>query len=392
MRYTPRAAVAVFFFLQGLCAATFIARIPELKMQLGLSDTELGLATGLMACGGLAMLPLAGLAVSHFGSKGVLSLAATSHLLLLASLGQVERWTVLLATLVCFGMANTAVQISVNAQAVLAERSLGRSMLAQFHGLWSVAGFVGALLGTAALTSHVHRRWHFLAVAAVGLVAVVLFTQRLAHASHVRKHVATVSLTHWLRPERHLVRLSLLTFCAMFCESAMFDWSGVYFSQLITADPLWVGLSYSVLMAAMASGRFVADRFVTHWGIERVLPLSGRLVAAGYLLCAALPYRWPALLGFALTGLGVCAMVPLIMGQTGRAARTPLGVALALVSTVGYAGAFLGPLLVGCVAEHAHLRVAFLGVGFVGIGISLRAGRVVAHAPRTAPHGFASAH
>lgn len=393
MRHAPRTATAVFFFLQGLCAASFIARIPELKAHLALTDTQLGLATGLMACGGLVMLPLAGLAVSRFGSKRVLCLGAMCHLLFLAGVGQSEGWAGLLVLLVCFGMANTAVQISVNAQAVLAERALGRSMLAQFHGLWSVAGFVGALLGTAAVASGVQRSWHFAGIAALGLAGVAVFAPRLAQTPHSGTRLATDAPKHWLRAEAHLVRLALLTFGAMFCESAMFDWSGVYFSQNITPDPLWVGLSYSVFMAAMAGGRFVADRFVGSLGIERVLPLSGQLVAAGYLLCAALPYRWFALLGFALTGFGVCAMVPLIMGQAGRASRTPLGVALAFVSTVGFVGAFLGPLLVGLVAEHAHLRVAFTGVGFVGLGISLCAKRVIEKAPVSAAASqFASAH
>jgi MFS family permease len=378
---TPRRAIGVFFFLQGLCAATFVSRIPELKARFHLSDTRLGFAMGLMACGGLVMLPLAGLAVARFGSRRILIAAACCHGLTLASLAQIHTWPLLLVMLGSFGMANTAVQISVNAQAVLAERDLQSSILASMHGLWSIAGFCGALLGMATLSGAVGRGTHFGGVGLAMLISVGACAGHLpcdAGADTLTPDAKkSARLTRGWRPEPYLVRLALLTFGAMFCESAMFDWSGVYFSQWVTADPIWVGLSYSVFMAAMALGRFAADRCVGSVGVERVLPWGGLLLAAGYFLCAALPYRATALLGFALTGLGVCAMVPLIMAQTGRAQATPLGIALAFVSTVGFAGAFLGPFLVGLVADQVNLRVAFAGVGLVGLGIGARAGHVL---------------
>jgi MFS family permease len=376
MEQAAQRAIGVFFFLQGLCAASLVTRLPEIKADMQLGDAGMGFALSLMAAGGLAMLPAAGLAVTRWGSRRILVAAACCHAGLLPVLGHTHRWPALLLALVAFGMANTAVQIGVNAQAVRAERAVGRSMLAGYHGLWSIAGLCAALLGTATAAAHWGRGAHTWLVCGVAGVCVAWAAPHLAGEPPPETARSSGLGTARWRPSLALWRLAGLTFVAMVCESAMFDWNGVYFARHVTSDPRWAGLSLGAYMGAMAVGRLMADRYVSRLGMHRVLPTSGRLVALGYLLCAVWPQPAPALLGVAVVGLGVCAMVPLITAQAGQTPGMPVGVALAFVSTVGFCGAFVGPLAVGLVAEQTNLRLAFAAMGLVGMGFGTAAASV----------------
>ena len=46
-----------------------------------------------------------------------------------------------------FGVVGNMANISVNTQGVLAEKAYGRPIMTSFHGVWSIAGFTGALVG-----------------------------------------------------------------------------------------------------------------------------------------------------------------------------------------------------------------------------------------------------
>jgi MFS family permease len=176
-------------------------------------------------------------------------------------------------------------------------------------------------------------------------------------------------------PDKSLLTLGLIAFCSMICEGAMFDWSGVYFHDIVRAEKAWVGAGYTAFMSTMAAGRFVADRFTSYFGRARTLQLSGFLTASGLLLAVVLPQLGPALVGFLLVGLGVSSVVPLVYGAAGRSTVMSPGVALAAVSTVGFLGFLIGPPLIGLVAGATSLRISFSIIAVMGLSIALLAGK-----------------
>ena len=122
----------------------------------------------------------------------------------------------------------------------------------------------------------------------------------------------------------------------------MFDWSGVYFRKVVQAPTAWVGIGFTAFMSTMAAGRFIADWFTDRFGRRRTLQLSGLFTATGLLLAVALPVLASSIVGFMLVGLGVSSVVPLVYGAAGRSPVMSPGMALAAVSTVGFAGFLLG--------------------------------------------------
>ncbi|WP_410780060.1 MFS transporter [Hymenobacter sp. 5516J-16] len=141
------------------------------------------------------------------------------------------------------------------------------------------------------------------------------------------------------------------------------------------ADKDLVGVGFAAFMSTMAAGRFVADWFADRFGRRRTLVLSGLLEATGLLIAVAFPGVIPATLGFMLVGLGVSSVVPLVYGAAGRSTTMSPGVALAAVSTVGFAGFLLGPPVIGLVAGVTDLRVSFALIALMGVAVAALARR-----------------
>jgi MFS family permease len=171
-------------------------------------------------------------------------------------------------------------------------------------------------------------------------------------------------------PDKGLMLLGVLAFCSLLSEGTMFDWSGVYFKKIVLAEKAQVGLGFSAFMAMMATGRFIADWFTDKFGRARTLQLSGTLTTVGLALAVAFPTLLIASLGFMLVGLGVSSVVPLVYSAAGRSRTMPAGVALAAVSTVGFAGFLLGPPLIGLVAGATSLRVSFAIIAIMGLAVA----------------------
>src|SRR3954471_7102670 len=143
-----RVAVGAFFFLAGLTFSTWASRIPDIKTALGLSEAGLGLVLFALPVGQLLSLPLSAWLSSRYGTKSVMLVAAILYPLTLVLLATAPSIMLLISALFLFGLWANMINIAMNTQAVGVENLYGRSIMASFHGLWSLAGFTGAVLGS----------------------------------------------------------------------------------------------------------------------------------------------------------------------------------------------------------------------------------------------------
>ena len=166
----------------------------------------------------------------------------------------------------------------------------------------------------------------------------------------------------------------------------MFDWSGIYFRDIVRVPAHLVTLGYTAFMAMMATGRFVGDWLVTKTGVKNVMTLSGCLIAVGLLTAILFPNIYSATAGFFLTGFGVSSVVPMAYGLAGRSKTMAAGMAIAAVSTVGYLGFLFGPPVIGYIAKAASLRWSFALIALLGSSIIYFARKV-----KTGEHEHVSA-
>lgn len=364
-----RVGVSTFFFLQGLVFSTWASRIPDIKNALHLSDAGLGGVLFALPLGQLTAMGLSGYLVSRFSSKKTLTTAAMLYPAVLVALGTVTQVWQLTLGLFIFGMCGNLCNISVNTQGVGVERIYRRSIMASFHGLWSLAGFTGGVISSFMVADHISPFRHFCIIYLITLVLLAvahkyILPRDAANAGSAKRKI-------FVKPDKKIFTLGMIAFASMICEGTMFDWSGIYFEKVVNAPTEITRLGYVAFMTTMAGGRFAADFLVTRFGNTRILQMSGLLILAGMGLAVAIPTIFAATCGFLLVGLGTSSVVPLAYSQAGKSTTMLPGVALAAVSSIGFLGFLIGPPIIGFIAEVASLRWSFITVAILGLGTTV---------------------
>ncbi len=362
-----RIAVSCFFFCQGLSFASWASRVPDLKTSLHLSEASLGSLLLLLPAGQLSAMPFSGRLVTHFGSKNVMRVCVILYTVCLTNIGLAqEPWHLGLA-LYLFGIVGNMCNISVNTQAILTEKQFNRPIMTSFHGVWSIAGFCGALIGLAMMNLHLSPYIHFWIVASIVFTIVLLAQNKL----HTGRPAAGEKKSFLSRPNPILVQLGLIGFCSMAAEGAMFDWSGVYFKEIVKAPTSLIVLGYASFMIMMATGRFLGDKIIATYGRKKTLQWSGVLISTGLFIAVFFPSILSATIGFLIVGLGVSSIVPTVYSSAGKLHNIPPGIALAGISSISFLGFLIGPPLIGYIAEIASLRYSFAAIGLMGIAVTI---------------------
>lgn len=366
-----RIAASVFFFIAGICFASWASRIPDIQAHLHLNDAGLGSVLFALPVGLMSSLPLSGWLVTKFGSKRMAVTGGLCYPLVLCLLGLVGHTWELVAVLFSFGLFGNLMNISINTQAVGVESMYGRSIMASFHGVWSLAGFVGASVGTLMIALHVPPVIHFAIIAVLSMLTAIAF-----YSSSLEKDLPhDTSRPLFVMPDKSLMNLGLIALGCMICEGSMFDWSGVYFKKEVPGGAALTTLGYVAFMCAMATGRFVGDWLATRTGVKRLLQISGIVIASGLLLAVIFPNLVAATAGFLLVGFGVSSVVPLVYGAAGRSGTMAPGIALAAVSTIGYFGFLFGPPVIGFIAQASNLRWSLTLIACLGLCTTILATR-----------------
>jgi MFS family permease len=362
-----RIAVGVLFFLQGMCFASWASRIPSIQQQLGLSDSLLGVILFALPVGSMLSLLFSGALVNKFGSKKVAGNALLLYSLFLPVIGLATNAWLLIGALVLFGMAGNIGNIAINTQAIHVEARYGKKIMASFHGLWSLAGFLAAGVGSLMISKGIIPLTHFVLITTVIVTTVAIIFNYLVP----EEKNTTATSSFFAKPDKGLLKLGILAFCCMICEGAMFDWSGIYFQKVVQADKSWVGAGYTAFMCAMATGRFVADWVANRLQFKKTIFFSGLLIATGLGIAVIFPFLITAVIGFLLVGFGVSSVVPLIYSEAGKARTTSPGTALTAISSIGFLGFLIGPPLIGVVAGFSSLRISFLLIALIGLSIAI---------------------
>lgn len=369
--YSParqRTAVFYFFFAIGLCFASWASRIPDIKLALGLSDAALGTLLLAAPLGQIVFVPVAGQIVSRLGSRLILLIATPAYAVQIFLVGwAAEVWQVA-ALLFLLGVTGNLMFIATNTQAVGIELMYGRPIMASFHGGWSVAGFGGALIGMLMVALGVSPPAHLFVVGALVIIGVWLNAQALI-THEPAPSVQRVPL--FGKPNPALLRLGAIGFCGLAAEGTMFDWSGVYFRQVVQTSEQLVLLGYAAFMSCMAVGRFVGDRLSHRFGSRVMLQSSGALIFTGLALAALAPNIVCATLGFMITGFGVSTVIPVLYSTAGRSGIASPSMAIATVSGLAFFGFLAAPPLIGYIAEATSMRVSFFVISLLGLSVSL---------------------
>ena len=375
-----RRAVALLFFVNGFVIGTWAAHIPLVEERLAISHSTLGIALLAMAFGGLLAMPLAGPMIARFGSA-LVTRGATA-ILLIAFLLPILAPTpgLLMLALFLFGAANGIMDVAINAHGVAVERSLGRPLMSSFHGMWSLGGLVGSGFAALLLPSMPSFTQVASSVVVGGALSVAGLIFLLPASADRRSRGNAFA---W--PNRAALGLGALCFLSLMSEGAIVDWAALHLKAGFELSAGLAATGFTAFSALMALSRFSGDWLRSRFGAKELVRWSAVLSAAGLVVAIAAPVPLLAIGGFALVGLGLGNLIPVLFGAAGRIPGPSPGISIAAVATFGYSGFVVGPPLIGFVADATSLAQALVLVVFACLAIALSASVVMRSSAAVTP-------
>jgi len=356
-----RRAVTVAYVGQGVCFAALVSRVPAVQSKFELSDGALGLIVGLVPIiAGIGSV-VAGSLAEKRGSRPVLRVLGPVVPLALVAAGFAPSVPVLLAALVALGFGLGSVDATMNIQGVRVQDDLGRPVVASFYAAFSLAGFVGALLASAAAGTSMPLGVFF-ALIAVVLIPVQLFAGRFLLPGHpvppplqeaaAEGHAPRI---HW----RPVMLVGIALMCVYIADSGASTFSADYLHKGLGGTESVAALAYAAYSLMTVAGRIMVDRTVDRFGPVRLVRIGGFTAVAAAAAVAIAPSPAVAIAAFALLGLAICPAIPLAFTAAASHDKTSSGVAVARVNVFNYVGFVVGAPLIGGIAEGASLRWAF---------------------------------
>ncbi len=370
-----RLATSLFFFGMGFSFATWASRIPDIKSMLHLSEASLGTLLFALPLGQLVAMPFSGKLVTRYGSRITTLIGLVLYAGCLPLIGWSSAQWQLALGLFLFGLTGNVCNIAVNTQGVYTQQLFEKPIMGSFHGSWSLAGFFGALVGLVFLAFKLSVLHHFI-IAFSFVVLLILTNAKYIIKTKTKETAHKSNYSFFKNPDKTLLLLGVICFFGMSSEGIMFDWSGVYFKEIIKAPGALVALGYTTFMISMALGRFLSDFLVARYGTRRVLLVSGLIISFGLYSAVFFPLLVPCTIAFMLVGFGVSNVVPIIFNAAGNHEKVPTGIALTVVSSISFLGFLIGPPLIGYIAEVTSLRYSFALIGMFGVVISLLVSRL----------------
>ena len=354
-----RIAVTITFIINGFSAGSFVARIPDFKRILDISNATLGLSLLFISAGVFLALKPAGKYSAKYGSQPIIFFSTIALALSYLLLGALFSLTWFWITLFIFGFVLAAQDVSMNAHAVVVEQRAGRRLMSVFHAMFSVGTLFGGILGGVFSQLEITPLTQGSSLALLYIVAALLVRPLFLPASADTHHFGDEKRAK--HPPIFAI-LGLFGLFAALSEGAAGDWGGVLARETFGASPFISTLPYIVFCTAMIIGRLSGDYLAHRFGASKVIAAGGVIAGTGLsagLLIGGIP---AIMVAWFLLGIGLSVVIPLMFSAAGTIALTRYsGViapseAVAKVSGVSYFGFVIGPPLIGFIADAFELR------------------------------------
>lgn len=352
-RPATRLATRLSFLVAGFGMACWAPLVPFAKARLGIDEAQLGTLLLCLGIGSLVAMPVAGSLTGRWGCRPMILLGGVALCIVLPLLAVAPSPLTLALALLVFGASLGSIDVAMNIHAVEVERGSGVPLMSGFHALFSIGGFAGAGGMTLLLSGGLAPLPAAAAAALLGIVLLVVAGPRLLTA---RPQGGGAGFA-W--PRGSVLVLALLAALLFLAEGAILDWSALLLTNQGHVGTDGGGVGYMIFSIAMTIGRLLGDRIVARLGAPAVLAGGSVLTIAGFAVLLLAPSMTVAGAGFLMIGFGASNIVPVLFSATGRQTAMPAALAIAAMTTVGYAGILAGPALMGFVAHMVGLPGAF---------------------------------
>ena len=347
-----RLATRLAFFAAGFAMACCAPLFPFFKSNVGADEAEFGILLLSLGLGSIIAMPLTGMMAARRGARPLILLGGYGLVVMLPLLALAGSPWALGASLFVFGASLGTIDVAMNVHGAEVEGMEKRPLMSNFHAHWSIGGFFGAGLITVLLSLAVPVAVCAALGAATALIAMLAARPRLLSVAGKEPEPFAV-------PRGIVLLLAVLSGITFLVEGAVLDWGALLIIDRDLASAEKAGVGYILFSVAMLIARLTGDRIVEKGGGFATLVFGGLTTMAGITTVLVAPSVPVALFGFVLIGLGAANIVPVLFSAAGRQTIMPPGIAIAAVTTTGYAGILLGPAMIGFVSDASSLVTAF---------------------------------
>jgi MFS family permease len=371
--WRPRLAVTALFLANGSGIGLWAATIAPIKLLYGLSDFQLSMVLLAFAIGAILTMTMAGHIAARFGSARVALLTGLAFVLVIPIPAFMPNLVTLSLAILLFGACNGAMDVAMNGHGAIVEKLHGRPIMSSFHAAFSLGCLVGAGAGSFILAAGFGPTATMSCAGIWGALLVIGFASSL----HVPETGPREVPVGFVMPSRAALLVGSLAFLTMFAEGAIADWAGVYLVTTTGTTTAVAAWGYGSFAITMMIGRLVGDRFVHAFGTAKVVAFGAAIAVIGLAIPLAVPRVEAAMLGYALAGIGIANIIPVMFSAGGRAVPDHPSIGVAMAATCGYAGFLLSPPLIGVFAETLGLRIALISLAVALLIVALAARRVL---------------
>lgn len=353
-----RTATFAYFALNGFVVGMWLVHIAAVEHRTGISHATLGLLLLLLGGGAFVGMQFAGPLADRFGAHRVVPISAVLCTLALVPPGLATNGLALGAGLLALGLGNGALDVSMNAHAVEVEHAYGRPIMSAFHAVWSVDGFLAALIGSRTLS------WGWAPATTMAIASAVALAAALAAIPALLRRTPAPAHRDGPKPRRktpaRIWAMAGIAALLMLSEGVANDWSVLHLQTILDAPPGTAALAYGFFAAAMTVGRLLTDPVVARVGPVAVVRWGSAIAAVGVLTSALAPVAPLAIVGWTLFGIGLSGSVPQLFSAAGHADRDNAGASVSRVAGLGYLGILAGPAIIGPMTALMPLNLTFL--------------------------------
>lgn len=355
-------AAAAMFFVNGAIYGAWATQIPLTVARLSISDAAFGSMLIAMSGGAIAAMSLSGPLVRAIGMRALLFASAFVLFLSFLPLCMLATVPLTLILMFVFGAAAGLLDVVTNAFAADVETRLKKHVMSSIHAMWSLGGLAGAAVGSGLLFLVDSSTQAMLICAS--LIAIFLAFQTRVTFSEAHNNPIKTSLRGAGQGALIIGALAALCFAV---EGAVRDWSALYLSGDIGLPVAVASWGFSAFSLVMAIGRLFGDRLRAGFGTRHTVGVSALIAAAGFAIVASMPTPVAAILGFALVGMGLSNIVPILISVAGQLPNPTISIAL--VVALGYGGYLASPPAFGAIATHTSLAILFSTIAVMCAGI-----------------------
>lgn len=386
--------------IYGTLIGSYLPYLPFVKDRFGIGESAFSMGFLLGAIGALASLPLAPWVIKKVGTRKAALVMSVFYLSTVGFMMSAPSFALFLVLFLLVGLTISTWEIAVNSQASAIEDQMGKPVISSIHGFWSLGTFIGSAAMAGWLALELNGLWLIWSLIVLGFLALPRVYAGLLRREQIPAESATESpplrLKYVFYPP--LMAIAFYMIAGYMLEGTFQDWGSFLIRELmlergaeIVPERLWStlpaaeadlrrsaavsgGIALAFFTAMMTVGRLAGDTMITRFGRAGTLQIGGVIAVIGIVLATMEERSVLTYIGFALVGLGTANIIPQVIKTADSTPGLPPGVAISIITAVGFIAFLGGPVTVGFTGEHYGFRITFLALAIFPLVMAVTAG------------------